>query len=62
MDKVAQKFHSHREAKQADYAYYQSLAPQDRLNLLLDLVAQEQPHEAQSGLARICSVTQLHRS
>lgn len=61
MDRVGQKFRSHREAREADRAYYRSLAPQLRLNLLLDLVAQAQPHEAQQGLARVCRVTQLRR-
>ena len=60
MDKVAQRFRSHSEAGESDRAYYRSLSPQERLDLLLDLVARGQTDETEQGLARVCRVTQLH--
>lgn len=61
MEPIAHKFRSHREAREADRAYYRSLTPQARLELLLHLIARAQAHEPQQGLARIHRVAQLHR-
>ena len=39
MDKVLQVFHSFDDADRADEAYYAGLTPEERVDILLDLVA-----------------------
>ena len=60
MDKIAQKFRSHRDSEAAERDYYRSLTPQQRLDLLLDLIAQTQPDETEQGFARVYRVAKLH--
>jgi hypothetical protein len=60
MDKIAQKFRSHRDSETAGRDYYRSLTPQQRLDLLLDLIAQTQPDENKQGFARVYRVAKLH--
>ena len=63
MEKVVRKFNSHTEAEAAERAYYASLTPQQRLDILLDLVAMQRPKdEAADRLARVYRITQLHES
>ncbi|MDI1445389.1 hypothetical protein [Polyangium sp. 6x1] len=63
MDKSVQVFHSFEEAERADEAYYASLTPQERVDLLLDLVAsyRESMGEAASRFERVCRVVELER-
>lgn len=39
MEKVVRKFRSHAEAAAADRAYYHSLTPHQRLEIMLDMIA-----------------------
>ena len=57
MQPVVQKFSSHAAAAAADRAYYHSLTPQQRLDILLDLIASQRgPDEASQRLARVCQI------
>lgn len=60
MEKVGNKFRSHRESEQADLAYYRSLTPNERLAILPDLIDQAQGNEAEQGFARVYRVVKLH--
>lgn len=64
MEKTVQTFASHDEASAADHAYYRSLTPQERLNLLLDIVRQHQEtmDEAATRFERVHRVVELSRS
>lgn len=58
------KFSSFEESDRADRQYYESLSPQERLDLLLELVARhvESLGEAGKGFARVHRVIELPRS
>jgi hypothetical protein len=60
---VVQKFATFAEAERADRALYRSMSGQQRLDLLLDLIARhlEMQGEAPLRLARVHRVTQLPR-
>jgi hypothetical protein len=62
VEKIVRKFQSHRASQQSDVEYYRSLSPQQRIEILLDLIAQGTPDEAQQGFARVYRVTKLHGS
>jgi len=51
-------------ADRADDEYYAALAPEERLEILLDLVAayRESTGEASTRLERVCRVIELSRS
>ena len=62
MQRVAQRFRSMAEADAAEAAYYASLTPEERVDVLLDLIAaaqQETGDEAPPRLARVCRVVEL---
>jgi len=61
VERVVQVFSSHAEAEAADRAFYGSLSPQERLNLLLELAARyrEELGEAAARFERICRVVSL---
>ena len=63
MRDVLRVFSSFREAEQADRAFYASLSPQERLDLLLDLVARQREAmgEAAQRLERVYRVVELSR-
>jgi len=46
MKKTVQRFRSFEEADEADYAYYQSLSGDEKLQILLELIMPESPNEA----------------
>lgn len=56
-----QRFQSHEAAAQADRAYYRSLKPEQRLDVLLELVRAhlEGIDETQQGLARVYRIVEL---
>jgi hypothetical protein len=56
-------FQSFEAAERADDEYYAALAPEERLEILLDLVAafRESTGEASERLERVCRVTELSR-
>jgi hypothetical protein len=57
MERVVRKFTSFQEADEATYAYYRSLTPEQRLQLLLDLIMPEDPNEAR--IERVAKVYPL---
>lgn len=59
MEKVARKFHSFAEADKADIEFYQSLKPEQRLDILGELIALAQPDETKQRLKRVCRVIKL---
>ena len=62
MEIVARKFSSFAESDRADREYYRSLTPEQRLDILLELVARAQTDEAEQGFARVYRVVKLHES
>jgi len=46
MKKTVRKFDSFEEADEAEYAYYQSLSGDEKLQILLELIMPENPNEA----------------
>ena len=63
MQNVLRIFSNFREAEDADRAFYASLSSQERLDLLLDLVAgqRESMGEAAARLERVYRVVELSR-
>jgi len=57
-------FNSHEEADRAERAYYASLTPQERLEILLELIAahRESLGEAAQGFERVHRVIELSQS
>jgi hypothetical protein len=62
MEKVGRKFESFAEAEKAERDYYRSLTPQQRLDLMLDIIRQGAPDEAFQRLERVCRIVKLHES
>ncbi len=62
MEKVGRKFLSFAEAEQAEREYYRSLTPQQRLDLMLEIIRQGAPDEAFERFERVCRVVKLHES
>ena len=64
MEKVIQVFRSFDEADEADEAYYAGLAPRERVDILLDIIAayRESLGEAAERLERVYRVIELQRS
>ena len=63
MERVVAKFRTHREAEEATLAYYRSLSPEERLEMLFQLrAAHHKDDDASSqGLARVYRIAQLKR-
>ena len=60
MEKVVQKFSSHEASDAADRAYYRSLTPEQRLDILLTLIARgKAPYERGQPIARVCRIVKL---
>ncbi len=61
MQKVVQKFSSHQASDAADRAYYRSLTPEQRLDMLFTLIAQgKAPHELGQKPAKVFRIVKLH--
>ena len=58
MEKVVRTFDSHSEAEKADREYYRSLTPEERLNILLELVEQGN-RDAPKGFERVYRIVEL---
>jgi hypothetical protein len=62
MERVVRKFASHVEADEADREYYLSLTPQQRMDIMLELVRRYQEgfgNEVAKGLQRIYCIRRL---
>jgi hypothetical protein len=62
MEKVGKKFRSFAEAEQAEREYYRSLTPQQRLDLMLDIIRQSVPEKAFEKMEKVCRIVKLHES
>lgn len=58
MEKVVRTFNSHSEAEKAEREYYRSLTPEERLNILLELVEQGN-RDAPKGFERVYRIVDL---
>jgi hypothetical protein len=59
VEKVARKFRSFAEADKADRESYLSFTPEQRLEMLCDLIASAYPDEIKQRLERVCRVIKL---
>jgi hypothetical protein len=59
MEKAGRVFHSFAEAEKADEEYYRSLTPEQRLDLLFDLVKTQQRDEVEPRLERVYRIIKL---
>ena len=59
MEKVARKFRSFAEADKADREFYLSLLPEQRLDILGELITLAQTHETNQRLERVCRIIKL---
>lgn len=62
MEIVGKKYRSFAEAEQAEKEYYLSLTPEERLNIVLDLIKQGAPNECLQRLERVYRIVKLHES
>jgi hypothetical protein len=56
---MARIFHSFAEADKAEVEFYRSLTPEQRLEILFDLVQSQQPDETEQRLERVCRIIKL---
>ncbi len=63
MQRVVAKFRTHQEAEEGTLAYYRSLSPEERLEILFQLRAihHKDDDAASEGMARVYRITQLKR-
>jgi hypothetical protein len=61
VQKVVQVFHSFAEAEQADLRYYHSLTPQERLEILGELIARAHPDATEQRFERVYRIVKLKR-
>jgi uncharacterized protein YdeI (YjbR/CyaY-like superfamily) len=59
VEKAARIFHSFAEADKADDEYYRSLTPEQRLEILFDLVNAQQPDGPEQRIEKVCRVIKL---
>jgi len=59
--RVWAEFASHEDARRSDLAYYRRLSPQQRLDILLELITSFQEDASSQRLERVCRVSQLPR-
>lgn len=63
MEKTVQKFRTFAKADDADAAYYRSLTPPERIDILLEMVAQNRPaDETRQRLKRVYRIIELSKS
>lgn len=63
MQKIVRVYKSHEEAEAADLDYYRKLTPEQRLRILLKIIADHHGSEyaPPSRLQRVCQITQRGR-
>ena len=59
MEKVARIFRSFAEAEKSDAEYYRSFTPEQRLEMLFDMIQTYQAHESEQRLKRVCRIVKL---
>lgn len=59
MEKIARKFATFEEADAADRAYYRSLTPAERIEIMLDLIYPEGGDEASARLERVYRIVKF---
>jgi hypothetical protein len=59
VEKVARKFHSFTEADKADFEYYQSLTPEQRLEMLCELIARAHPDKTSQQIEKVSRIIKL---
>jgi uncharacterized protein YdeI (YjbR/CyaY-like superfamily) len=59
VEKTARIFRSFAEADKAEAEYYRSLTPEQRLEILFDLVQSQQPDGTYQRLERVCRIIKL---
>ena len=61
MERVLRSFNQFADAEEADLQYYTSLSPKERLDIMLEIIAQtlESSGEATKGLERVYRVIEL---
>jgi hypothetical protein len=59
MQQTVRVFHSFADSEKAEREYYASLSPEQRLDILLDLIARLHPHETEQRLERVYRVIKL---
>jgi hypothetical protein len=59
VEKVARIFRSFAEADQADVEYYRSLTPEQRLEILFELVKSQKSDGPEQRLERVCRIIKL---
>ena len=61
MKRIVRKFTSFRDSERADRDYYLNLTPEQRIEILLELVARyrEDHHDASEGFKRVYRVVEL---
>ena len=63
MERVFQRFKRFQAAERADAAYYRSLSPEQRLEILFSLVDQgDEQNENQQGFERVYRIVELAQS
>ncbi len=63
VERVWRRFEGHEEARRANLDYYRRLSPQQRLDILLELMSAFRKEEDASSerLERVCRISQLKR-
>jgi len=59
VEKIARKFRSFAEADQADFDYYQSLTPEQRLKILFEIIANAHPEIIDQRIERVSRIIKL---
>ena len=59
MDRTVAKYASHQEADKATRAYYRSLTPQQRIDILLEIIEQARPKEDTGRLERVFRIVKF---
>lgn len=62
MEKEFAVYNSFADAERADRAYYHSLTPSERIDILLELISRGQNDETANGLERVYRIAKLHEN
>lgn len=61
MEKIVRKFKTFEDAERHEWEFYRSLAPQQRLDMLLQII-KDHDGEVEEGFKRVYRITKLPRS